>query len=140
MLAIPNKRMVVSVSAAKVLALRVGTSEARCVDAFRSSPAAFDLRPGMHRHRCRLSSRRGSGGKSTGQAIVWAARLEQTGEGAALCISSWGGRRLKREPVQTPEQHQQEEKADHEQEHEHEQMKRHQNPRYLKWEAGRSSL
>jgi hypothetical protein len=42
------------------------------------------------------------------------------------------------EPVKTPKQRQREKEADHEQEHEY--MKRHQNPRCLKWEAWRSSL
>jgi hypothetical protein len=42
------------------------------------------------------------------------------------------------EPVKTPKQRQREQEADHEQEHVH--MKRHQNPRCLKWEAWRSSL
>jgi hypothetical protein len=48
MLAVPDQRMEVSVSAAKVLALPVRTSEARGVDAFGGSPSAFHLTPGSH--------------------------------------------------------------------------------------------
>jgi len=139
MLAVPDQGVDSSVSVAKVAALLVGTGEAIGVDAFRGSPPAFDLAPGAHKHWGRHSSRQGRGSESTGVAILGSAGLQQTGEPAALGHTFWGGR-LKREPVQTPEQHQQVEKADHEQEHELEQMKRHQNPRYLKWVAGRSSL
>ncbi len=46
MLAVPDKRMEVSVSDAKVRALRVRTGEALSVYAFGCSPAAFHLRPG----------------------------------------------------------------------------------------------
>jgi hypothetical protein len=69
----PKSRMEVSVSVANVLTLRVRTSEALGVYAFGGSPPAFHLAPGTHRHRRWLSSRRGSGGVTTGGAIVWAA-------------------------------------------------------------------
>src|SRR5512142_2959944 len=83
MLAIPDERMDLSISIAEVQALLVGTSVPRGIYAFGGSPPAFHLAPGPHRPRRRLSSRRGRGGESTGGAIVWAARLEQTGKPAA---------------------------------------------------------
>jgi hypothetical protein len=52
MFAIANQCMEVSVSVAKVLTLRVRTSEPFSVDAFGGSSAAFDLTPGPHRRRC----------------------------------------------------------------------------------------
>src|SRR5215469_4652528 len=48
MLAVPDKRMEVSVCVAKVQALRVRTGEALGVYAFRGSPPAFHLTPGTH--------------------------------------------------------------------------------------------
>jgi hypothetical protein len=80
MLAIPDESVHSSVSLAKVRALPVRTGEALGIDAFRGSPPAFDLAPGSHKHWGRHSSRRGSGGETTGGAIVWRARLQQTGE------------------------------------------------------------
>jgi hypothetical protein len=82
-LAIPDQRMEESVSVAKVLALRVRTSEPFGRYAFGCSSAAFHLAPGAHRRRRRLSTRRGCGGETTGRTVVWAARLELTGEPAA---------------------------------------------------------
>ena len=49
MLAVPDKRMDVSVSDAKVRALLVRTGEALGVDPLGGSPTAFHLRPGTHR-------------------------------------------------------------------------------------------
>ncbi len=43
-------------------------------------------------------------------------------------------------PVKTPKQWQEEKEADHEQDHTLEHIKRHQNPRWLEWEAWRASL
>jgi hypothetical protein len=119
----------------EVRALLVGTSEALGVYSLRCSPTAFDLAPGAHRCRCRcwLHARRGSGDETTGGAIVWAARLEQTVERGALGPSSCGGR-PKREPVKTPQQCQPEKETDHKQEHEH--RKGHNDPRCLKWGEG----
>ena len=82
MLAVADQGMEVSVSVAKVLTLRVRTSEARGIYVFRGSPPAFHLTPGAHRPW--LSSRRGRGGESTGGTIVGSAGLEQTGEPAVL--------------------------------------------------------
>jgi len=48
MLAVPDKRMEVSVCVAKVRALRVRTGEALGVYAFGGSPPAFHLTPGTH--------------------------------------------------------------------------------------------
>ena len=82
MLAVPDQRIEVSISAAKVPALPVRTSEARGVDAFGGPPSAFHLTPGSHwRWPC---SRRGSGGVTTGGAIIWGAGLEEAVERAAL--------------------------------------------------------
>src|SRR5262249_41938716 len=101
----------------------VRTSEARGVDAFGGSPSAFHLTPGSHwRWPC---SRGGSGGVTTGGAIIWGAGREETGESAALYPPSCG-ERLKMEPVKMPQQR--EEKADHEQEYVD--MKGHNDPRF----------
>ncbi len=56
MLAVPDKRMDVSVCDAKVRALRVRTGEALGVDPLGCSPSAFHLRPGTHRHGSRSHS------------------------------------------------------------------------------------
>jgi hypothetical protein len=88
MCAIPNQGVDVSIGDAEVRALAVGASEALGLYPFRSSPPAFDLAPGAHRSRCWLYTRRGSGGETTGGAIVWAAGLEQTVERGALGPSS----------------------------------------------------
>src|SRR5260221_1993301 len=88
MLAIANERMNVSVGDPEVRALLIGTGVAFGVDLFGCCPAAFDLAPGTHRPRRRLSTRRGSGGETTGGAIVWAAGLEKTLHRGALGPSS----------------------------------------------------
>ena len=80
MLAIPDERMNVRVSDAEVRALLVGTGEAIGGYALRSSPAAFHLAPGAYRSRYWSSTQRGSGGASTGGAIVGGSWLEQTME------------------------------------------------------------
>ena len=116
MLAVPDKRMDVCVSDAKVRALRVGTSETCGVYAFGGSSATFHFRPGAYRRMRSPSTQRGRGGETTGRAIVWAAGLQQTGERATLGSSSCGAR-LKMEPVMTPQRRQTEKEADHEQEY-----------------------
>jgi hypothetical protein len=88
MLAIANQGMNVGIGDAEVGARLVGTSEALGVYSLRCSPAAFDLAPGAHRSRCWLYTRRGSGGDTTGGAIVWGAGLEQMVERGALGPSS----------------------------------------------------
>ncbi len=88
MLAIANERMHVSIGDPAVSAPRVGTSETFGVYAFGGSSAAFHLAPRAHRPRRWASTRRGSGGESTGGTIVWAAGLEQTLEPGALGPSS----------------------------------------------------
>ncbi len=88
MLAIADEGMDVSLGDAEVQALLVGSGVALGVHALGGSPSAFHLRPGTRRHRRRLSSRRGSGGETTGGAIVWGAGLQQTVERAALGPSS----------------------------------------------------
>jgi hypothetical protein len=84
MLAIANQRVDLGIGDPEVRALQVGTGKALGVHALGGSSAAFDLGPGAYRPRCWLSARRGSGGETTGGAIVWAAGLEQTLERAAL--------------------------------------------------------
>src|SRR5438552_18325136 len=105
MLAIASKGMNGSVCNAEVKTLSVGTGEALCVHALGGSTAAFHLAPGTHRSRDWPCTRGGSGGETTGGAIVWAAGLEQTVEGGALGPCSWTGR-LKLKPAQAPK-HQQ---------------------------------
>src|SRR5438552_15485809 len=78
MLAIASKGMNGSVCNAEVKTLSVGTGEALCVHALGGSTAAFHLAPGTHRSRDWPCTRGGSGGETTGGAIVWAAGLEQT--------------------------------------------------------------
>jgi len=84
MLAIANEHMNVIVGDPKVLALLIGTGVAFGVYLFGCSPATFGLAPGMHKPRCRLSIRGGSGGETTCGAIVWGARLEKTLHPGAL--------------------------------------------------------
>jgi hypothetical protein len=76
MSAISDQGVDVSVCDPGVRALRVGTSEALGVDPLGGSPAAFHFAPGSHRRRQWPSTRRGSGGETTGGAIVWAAGLQ----------------------------------------------------------------
>ena len=126
MLAIPDEGVELSVDVPEVGALPVGTGEAFGIYPFGGSPPAFDLAPRTQRRwPCR---RRGSGGATTGGAIIWGARLQQTGERAALG-RALREERLKAEPVKMPEPRQREEKTDHDQEQEQEHMKHHQNPR-----------
>ena len=88
MLAISDQGVDVCIGDPEVRAEGVGTSEPLGVDAFGCSSSAFHLRPATHRQRRWPSSRRGSGGETTGGAIVWAAGLQQTVERAALGPSS----------------------------------------------------
>src|SRR5947209_7308970 len=118
MLAIANQRVDVSIGDAAVEAPSVGTSEALGVHALGSSPTAFHLTPGTHRQWRWPSTRRGSGGESTGGAIVRSAH--------SPCFEM--GRR-EREPAKTPQQRQREEEEEHEQEHVH--LKGHKDPRCL---------
>src|SRR5215471_9410821 len=76
MLAIADQRVELSIGVAEGGALPVGTSETFGAYTFGSSPPAFDLAPGSHRQRRWPCSRRGSGGETTGRAIVWAAGPE----------------------------------------------------------------
>ncbi|HEX6483848.1 MAG TPA: hypothetical protein VF043_33790 [Ktedonobacteraceae bacterium] len=131
MLAIAHQRMNVRIGVPEVPALPVRTSEPFGIDAFRCSSATFHFRPGTHSSRRWLHTRRGSGSQATGGAIVWAARLQETLECAALGPSS-RGERLKAEPVEMPQQR--EEKADHEQEHVD--VKGHNDPRFSEWGEG----
>src|SRR2546429_148528 len=105
MFAIAHQSVLSSVSVAKVGALSVRTGEPFGVDAFGGSPSAFHLTPRTHWGRHWPCTRRSSEAESTGGAIVWGARLQQTLERAALGPSSRGGR-PKRVPVKTPQQRQ----------------------------------
>jgi len=78
MSAISHEGVDLSICDAGVRALLVGTSEALGVHPLGRSPAAFHLAPRTHRHRRWPSTRRGSGGKTAGGAIVWGAGLEET--------------------------------------------------------------
>jgi hypothetical protein len=84
--AIPNQRVDLIIGDAEVGTLRVGTGEALGVHALGGSSPAFHLAPGTYRRR--PSTRRGSGGETTGGAIVWAAGLQETMERRALGPSS----------------------------------------------------
>ena len=88
MLAIPDQSMNVGIGDSVVLARSVGTSEARGVDPFGGASAAFHLAPGAHRCRRWLSTRRDSGGETTGGAIVWGSWIQETLECDALGSSS----------------------------------------------------
>ncbi len=88
MLAIPDQSTNVCVCDFKVGTLSVRTGEALGVHPLRCSPAAFHLSPGMHRQRRRLFTRRGRGSETTGGAIVWGARLQETLERSALGLPS----------------------------------------------------
>ena len=82
MLAISDQRVDVRIGDPEVQTLRVGTSEPLGVDAFGGSPAAFDLEPRAYR---RWASTRGGGrAETTGRAIVWGARLQETVERRVL--------------------------------------------------------
>ncbi len=83
MFAIAHQRVPMSVSVAEVPALPVRTGEPFGGDAFGSSAPTFHLTPGAYWRRYWSSTQRGRGGASTGGAVVWAARLELTGEPAA---------------------------------------------------------
>jgi len=78
MLAIANQRVDMRLNDSKVQALAVGTGKALGLHALWCSSAAFHLTPGTHRQWRWPSPQRGSGGESTGGAIVWRAWLEQT--------------------------------------------------------------
>jgi hypothetical protein len=88
MLAIANQRMNMSIGDARVRALSVGTGVALGVHALGGSPAAFDLAPGAYWCWRWPYSRRGSGGETTGGAIVWGSWLQETLERGALGSSS----------------------------------------------------
>ena len=82
MLAITDKRVDMGLSDSKVQALSVGTGKALSVDALGCSSAAFDLAPGAYRSRYWPCTRGGSGGETTGGAVIWAAGLQHTGKPA----------------------------------------------------------
>jgi hypothetical protein len=116
---------------AEVRALPVGTSKARGVHPLGGSSAAFDLTPGTYWRWRRFYNRRGSGGESTGRAIVWAAGPQQPVECPAHLGSCSRLDRTRMEPAKRP----QPEQAEHEQGHEQEQkslVKGHLHPLYLK--------
>src|SRR6266567_3177004 len=69
----PKSRVDLGIGDPAIRALRVGTGKALGVHALGCSSAAFDLAPGAYRPRRWLFTRRGSGGETTGGAIVWAA-------------------------------------------------------------------
>src|SRR5258708_27318660 len=77
MLSIPDQRMGVRIGDPRVWALRVGTGESLGVHPLGRSPTAFHLTPKSHRHRGWPSTRRGSGGKTTGGAVKRGAWLEE---------------------------------------------------------------
>src|SRR6266699_4303549 len=83
MRAIPDECMEVSICDPEVQTLLIGTGEAVGGYAFGCSSSAFHLTPGTYRNRCWPCTRRGSGGKTTGGAIVWAAGLQETVERTA---------------------------------------------------------
>ena len=82
MLAISDQSVDVSIGDPGVRALLVGASEPLGIDVFGGFPAAFDLAPRAYRRW--PSTRRGSGGETTGRAIVWGARLQETAERRVL--------------------------------------------------------
>ena len=131
----PKRRVDSSVKDAKVAALLIRTSEAFGVYPLWCSPAALHLTPGMHWHRRCPASQQGSGGESTGRAIIWRAGLKETGERRAHSSCFEAGR-LEREPAMTPEPRQPEEEEGHEQEHDD--LKGHNDPRCLKSGAERA--
>jgi hypothetical protein len=116
MLAIPNQSVHLSVSVAKVRALPVRTGEPFGGYAFGGSPAAFHLRPRTYGQRCWPSTHRGSGGVTTGGAIVWRARLEQTWERSVHLGCSRLDRTMMGKAVGT-KQRQREDEQEHEQKH-----------------------
>jgi hypothetical protein len=79
MLAIPDKRMDVSIGDSKVRTLLFRTGEAIGVYPLRCAPSAFHLTPGTYR--CRGRSH--TGGTTTDRTIKRGARLEQTVQLAA---------------------------------------------------------
>jgi hypothetical protein len=87
MLAIPNQCVDLSIGDPEIRALLVGTGETLGIDPFGRSPTAFDLAPEAYRSRCWPCTQRGSGGETTGGAIVWATGLEQTVERGSFDLS-----------------------------------------------------
>ena len=126
-LAITNQRMNLSLGNAEVGALWVGAGVSLGVDPLGCSPAAFDLVP--RAYWCWPSNRRGSGGETTGGAIVWGLWLEQTVHRGAHRSCCEAGR-LKMEPAMTPKPGQSKDEGEHEQEHVN--LKGHKDPRCLK--------
>ena len=129
MLAIADQSVDGSVCNPVVDALPVRTGETLGGYAFGGSPSAFDLAPGAHRQRQWTRTRRGRGGETTGRAISWGARLEQTVERAAHLGSCSRRGRIVMEPAKTPQQREREQEEGHEQEHEP--MNGHTDPRCL---------
>jgi hypothetical protein len=84
MLAVPNQCMDVSIGVAEVRTLLVGAGVAVRVDTFGSPSPTFHFTPGAYWCRGRFPTGWWSAGETAGEAIVWAAGLEQTGEPAAL--------------------------------------------------------
>src|SRR5512135_678839 len=117
MSAIPNERMEGSVGVAEVGALPVGTSKPFSVDAFGGSPPTFHLAPRAYRTRSRPSTQGGSGGETTGRAIVWGTWLEQTGERRAHLGCCSRPDRTRMGPAKGTQQRQKEDEQEHEQKH-----------------------
>lgn len=80
MLAISNESMDISIGDPEIQTLLIGTDIALSVHALPAS----DFAPGAYRWKCWPYHRRGSGGETTGGAIVWATGLEETVEGDTL--------------------------------------------------------
>src|SRR5947207_730118 len=116
MFAISDEGVNVSPGDAEVLALLIGTGVAFGGDPPGGSPPAFHLTPGTHRRKRRLATRRGSGGKMAGRAIIWAAGLEQTLESRAHFGCSRRGRTMKG-PAKGTKQRQRDNEQEHEQKH-----------------------
>jgi hypothetical protein len=88
MLTIANQCVDLGIGDPAVGALRVGTGVALSIHPLGCSPPAFHLAPRSHWSRRWPATQRGSGGETTGGAIVWAAGLQETGERATLDLSS----------------------------------------------------
>jgi hypothetical protein len=113
MLAIANQRVDMSLGDSKVQTLSVGTGKALGVYPLGCSSAAFDLAPGAYGSRYWPRTRGGSGGETTGRAIVWAAGLQQTGKPAVpLGSCSRLGRTLMG-PTQGAKQREREQEEEH---------------------------
>jgi hypothetical protein len=131
MFAISDQRVDVSVCDPAVRALPVRTGETLSGYAFGGSPSAFDLAPGAHRQRRWPCTRRGSGGVTTGGAIVWGAWLEEAVERSALACCQLG--RAMMEPAKETQPSEREHEDTQEQKKEH--VMRQKDPHDVKFEG-----